>query len=253
MLGQLDEADQEQVELRLLSDPAFCEEFDVVVDEISIRYAAGGFEGDQKDRVERYFLRAPERQNKVRVMSELLHYSAATRGQQPEVSPVSTAVERDSSWFARIRRFWSSQPLTFRFATTVAVLVIVAGMIFLERSRRPTAPNYMALVLTSTDAERGQQDGANAVKSVKLERGIDELRIQLLLPPPQAQPQSYRAEMIPADTSRKLTVVFHDSQSVVVSVPTFQLTPDRYAIRLFAVSVDGREERVGGNYLFRVE
>ena len=139
MLGQLDEADQEQVELRLLSDPAFCEEFDVVVDEISIRYAAGGFEGDQKDRVERYFLRAPERQNKVRVMSELLHYSAATRGQQPEASPVSTAVERDSSWFARMRRFWNSQPLTFRFATTVAVLVIVDGAGLRFRSARRAA------------------------------------------------------------------------------------------------------------------
>ena len=37
-----------------MSDPAFNEEFDSVVDQIAARYAAGQFVGEEKDRVERY-------------------------------------------------------------------------------------------------------------------------------------------------------------------------------------------------------
>jgi methionine-rich copper-binding protein CopC len=142
--------------------------------------------------------------------------------------------------------------MMFRFATTMAVLVIVVGLIFWARSGRPTATSYATLTLTSSDAERGQQTGANPVPSMKLERGVDELRIQLLLPSQPAQANSYRAELIPPGT-QKLTVISHDSQSVTVSVPTAQLKPDRYSIHLFAISADGREERVRGSYLFRVE
>lgn len=250
MLGQLDEADQEKVELRLLSDPAFSEEFDVVVDEISIRYVAGGFEGDEKDRVERYFLRAAERQNKVKVMCELLNQSVVTRGQQAAPSPAPVAAE---GLFARFRRFWNAEPLMFRFAATIAVILVVVGIIFLVRSGRPTPISYATLTLASSNAERGQEPTPNAAPSVKLGREIGALKLQLLLPSLTAQPKSYRGELIPSAPSRQLTVVSQDSRSVVVTVPAADLAPDRYAIRLYAIYQDGHEERVPGSYVFRVE
>lgn len=245
--------------MRLLSDPAFCEEFDIIVDEISIRYVAGGFEGDEKDLVEHYFLAAPERQNKVRIMCELLHHSAITRGEKAPATATadkteSSTIDSDSGWLARLRRFWRNQPLMFRFATTVAALVIVAGLVFLARSGRPTPTNYATLTLTAIDAERGQQVGADAVGSVKLD-GVGDLPVRLLLSPQPTQPKSYRAELIIPGTTQaqNLTVTSHDSNSVTVSVPTAQLKRDRYAIRLFAIAANGQEERVRGSYLFRVE
>jgi len=252
LLGQLDEADEEQVELRLLSDPAFCEEFDVVVDEISIRYVAGGFEGDEKDRVERYFLRAPERQNKVKVMCELMHQSAVTRGEQPAPSPKPVPVG-DDGLFARLRRFWIAEPLMFRFAATMALILIVAGIVFLGRSGRQASVSYATLVLASSNAERGQEPAANQVQSIKLEQGIGELRIQLLLPSQSTPAKGYRAEFLPPYAGKTLTVKSQDSRSVTVAVPAVELTPDRYAIRLFAIYADGREEKVSGSYIFRVE
>ena len=238
------------MELRLLSDPAFCEEFDVVVDEISIRYVAGGFEGDEKDRVERYFLRAPERQNKVKVMCELMHESVVTRGEQPSPKPVPVA---DDGLFARLRRFWIAEPLMFRFAATMALILIVAGIVFLGRSGRQASVSYATLVLASSNAERGQEPAANQVQSIKLEQGIGELRIQLLLPSQATPAKGYRAEFLPPYAAKTLTVKSQDSRSVTVAVPAVELTPDRYAIRLFAIYADGREEKVSGSYIFRVE
>lgn len=255
LLGQLDEADEEQVEVRLLSDPEFSAEFDIVVDEISIRYISGGFEGDDKERVERYFLRAPERQNKVKVLCELLQHAKAVRA-DAEIAEVETpALATDEpGFFARVWRFWNAEPLMLRFGVTVAALVIVAGVVFLMRTGRPASQSFATLTLSSNDAERGQQPVTNVVPSVKLASGINELRLSLLLPAqPAQQPKSYRAEVIPLWASKRVTVVSQDSHSVVVAIPASDLKPDRYAIRLYAVFADGREEWIPGTYDFRVE
>lgn len=231
----------------------------MVVDEIAIRYAAGGFEGDERNRVERYFLRSRERQDKVKVMSELLHHSATTRGKKTAESETPVTItdaagsnNGDSGFFAAVRRFWSAQPSMSRFAVTLATVVIVVGVFFLIRSGRPTTSNFATLTLTRSETERGPSE-ANEIASTKLTSGIDELRIQLLLPAQQTQPKSYRIESIPAAISRRATVVSQDAQSVVLSIPAADLRPDRYGIRLFAVYPDGTEERIPGTYTFRVE
>lgn len=251
LLGQLDEADEEKVELRLLSDPAFNEEFDIVVDEISIRYVAGEFEGKEKERIERYFLRAPKRQDKVKVISELLHHTGTARAKEPVAKEKPADADGGSGFFGRALRFWTAQPLLPRIAVPLAAVVIVVGIAFLMRSGRPTPPNYATLTLNATDPERG--GASDEVKSVRFPPGADELRIQLLVTPQQTEPKTYRAEFIRPMTSRSLTVVSRDAQSVLLTVPTADLKPDRYGIRLFAIHADGREERIPGTYVFRVE
>lgn len=254
LLGQLDEAGEEKVELRLLSDPDFTAEFDIVVDEIIIRYASGGFEGTEKDQVEQYFLRSRDRQDKAQVMCELLHRSATALGEAPVVSEQvapsgdKTREDGDPGFFGAIRNFWS-RPLVPRFALAMVPLVTAAVLVVWVLSKGPATTNFATLTLSASTAERGQP--GDEVKSIKLLPGTNELRIQLLLPAQQAQPKTYRPELIPAAAGRTVTVVSQDAQSVQVSIR--DLKPDRYAIRLFAVQADDRVERVPGSYLFRVE
>ena len=66
LLGRLTDADEEQVELRLLTDPEFAEEYDIVVNEIVDDYVAGKFEGEQAKQVEEYFFKSPERKKKLK-------------------------------------------------------------------------------------------------------------------------------------------------------------------------------------------
>jgi CHAT domain-containing protein len=66
LLGRLNESAEEQLELRLLNDPQFAEEYDIVVDEIVDDYVAGKFAGDDLKRIEEYFFRSPERKRKLK-------------------------------------------------------------------------------------------------------------------------------------------------------------------------------------------
>lgn len=239
------------MELRLLSDRAFYEEFDIIVDEISIRYASGDFEGKEKEQVEQHFLRTPERQNKVRVMSELLHHSATARGETPAVetpaveTPVRVTPAEDRGFFARLGRLLRTRTLIPAWAT-VAMVIIVVGVAFLVS---PDGEKTYTFSLASTQVERASDD-ASDLKPVQIPPGTTEVHIQLLLSPPEAPPGSYRAEFVAP--ARDLRVLSYDARSVVVAVPAANLKPDRYAIRLYAVSPDGREERVPGSYIFRV-
>jgi len=66
LLGQLNEADAEQVELRLLTEPDFAEEYDIVVNELTDDYIAGKFEGEELKQVEEHFFKSSERRNKLK-------------------------------------------------------------------------------------------------------------------------------------------------------------------------------------------
>src|SRR5689334_6338099 len=74
LLGQLGEADEERLELQLLTDPAFGEQFDTIVDEITDQYVNGEFQGEECKRVQRYFLKSPERRAKAQFAAALIDH-----------------------------------------------------------------------------------------------------------------------------------------------------------------------------------
>ena len=66
LLGELEEPEEEKVELRLLMDAEYGEEFDRAVDGVIERYIAGQFKEPQLARVRNYFLKANQRQEQLR-------------------------------------------------------------------------------------------------------------------------------------------------------------------------------------------
>jgi len=71
LLGKLREEDEERVELRLLSDAVYIEEFDILVDELTDRYVAGEVEGAEREQMERHFFASPARREKLRIAAAL--------------------------------------------------------------------------------------------------------------------------------------------------------------------------------------
>ena len=59
------------MEIRLLSDPVYVEEFDVVVNELTDQYVSGAVQGAERDQMERYFFAAPARRQKLRIAAAL--------------------------------------------------------------------------------------------------------------------------------------------------------------------------------------
>lgn len=247
LLGQLQEDDEERLELRLLTDPAFGEEFDTVVDEITDQYVGNQFQGEERKRVEQYFLRSAERQNKVRFACQLLHQAAVERGSEVENVPV---VPEPGLW-ERARLFWNAQALSLRFATIFATFVIIAGLaMLLVPTRNSTSPVYASIALQSSNAERSV--GAE-VTSVKPPPGAAGIRIELALPDEALQAKSYRVNLSGEQGTRDLPVAEQSARSVVVIVPIEDVPRGSYTIRLFGLNPDGNEQRVRGSYFFNVE
>jgi hypothetical protein len=245
LLGQLQENDEERLELRLLTDPAFGEEFDTVVDEITDQYVGNQFQGEERKRVEQYFLRSAERQNKVRFACELLRQAA--EGGEVENVPVPA----EMGWWERARLFWNAQALSVRFATIFATFVILAGLaMLLVPTRNTPAPVYASIALKISNSERSV--GSDVV-SVKPPPGAAGIRIELALPDEAQQARRYRVNVTGEQGSRDVPVAEQNARSVVVIVPAADVPPGSYTIRLFGLNAGGSEQRVRGSYFFNVE
>ena len=66
LLGRLSTDDEERVEMRLLTEPEFAEEFDIAVNDLTDAYVTGEIQGDDRRRAETYFFKSVERQNKLK-------------------------------------------------------------------------------------------------------------------------------------------------------------------------------------------
>lgn len=247
LLGQLQEDAEERLELRLLTDPAFCEEFDTVVDEITDQYVGNQFQGEERRRVEQYFLRSAERQNKVRFACELLRQAELERGGEVENVPVAPV----PGLWERARLFWNAQSLSLRFATIFVTFVILAGLaMLLMPTRNSTAPVYASIALGISNSERSV---GSEVTSVKPPPGATGIRIELALPDEALQAKSYRVSLTGEQGTRDLPVAEQSGRSVVVIVPVQDVPRGSYSIRLFGLNADGNEQRVPGSYFFNVE
>jgi len=244
LLGQLKEKAEARLELRLLTDPGFGDAFDTVVDEITDQYVGNELQGDDRKRVEQYFLRSPERQNKVRFACELLRQAAVERSSKT----VNIPVPPQPGLWARASLFWNRQALSLRFATTFASLIILVGIVMLAIPRNPSSPAYASLPLKISSSDRSV---GPASPSVKLQ-GTAGIRIELTVPDEAPAARSYRVNLKGEQVSRDLPVAEQNARSVVVVVPTAELPPGSYAIRLFAVNADTSEERIPGSYVFNV-
>ena len=237
LLGQLGEADEERLELRLLTDEGFVEEFDTVVDEITDQYVGNELGTEERKRVEQYFLTSKERQQKVQFADELMQRAAAERGvQNPAPAP---------GFFERLRAFWTNQPVFFRTATTMATIVIAVGLVFVLYPRQNPSGTYTAVDLQMSAGDRST---GSEVKPVRLDSAAG-IRIALALPEQWRGAKSYRVELQDEkERLRDLPIAERTPQSLVVTIPANEITQGGYIIRLYA---DG--QRVRGSYHFNVE
>lgn len=244
LLGQLEEAEEERLELRLLTEPSFGDEFDTIVDEITDQYVGNELDAEERERVEEHFLKSAERQQKVEFARELLERASTERGQKRVV------ITNEPGLWERVRAFWNMQSVSMRTAMTIATVVIVAGLGLLLFTPRG-AGTYTSINLTISTSDRA---AGSEVKRVRLEPGTQGLRIELSLPDEVPQGQNYRVEVLDErQQSRNVSVTERTAKSLVVMIPADDLPRGTYIIRLFAINPDGSETRVRGSYFFTVE
>lgn len=238
----MNDADEEKLEQRLLTDAAFAEEFDTAVDDLTDQYLENELEGAERERVEKYFLSTAERQQKLEFASELLRHAALTR------DPNRTTHDKPGLW-KQFLEFWKQKPLV-PLAASAAVLVIVIGIAFVvSRNSQPGKTSYAAFTLTINASDR-----ASGAAPAQLKMPAAGLMLDLTIPEQSRGAKDYRAKLVNADgVARALEIDERKSESVKVAIPSGWLTRGSYAIQLSAVKADGSEERIRGSYLFDIE
>ena len=222
--------------MQLLSDPAFGEEFDTIVDEITDEYLKHELPDDERERVEKHFLRTAERQNKLAFATELLRRAESERGRKVAEKKVRLSL------FEQIAAFFKRP--SFAYATITAVLVIAFGLIYFQM--KPDNSRYLALNLAISPADRAEGPTAEPVK-LPPNTG---LKLTLTIPESARGAKDYVARLAGGSD---LKIAERTEQAVTVTIPAGTLTPGTYAVQLSRIKSDNTTERIPGSYYFTVE
>ena len=77
LLGELSDAEQEEMEVRYFTDDALFEQLLAIEDDLIDRYARGQITASERQRFERHFMKSPARRKRVRFASALLRHIGA--------------------------------------------------------------------------------------------------------------------------------------------------------------------------------
>lgn len=247
LLGQLDEAEQEKIELQLLTDSSFGDEFDTVVDELTDQYVRDELTDDERKRAEKYFLNTPVRQQKLEFAKELLSQADAELHQDAEMATVRPIAQPlPPSLLDQIRAFW--KPSFAHGALAAAVLLVVAGLVFFFLSFGKSS-EYMAVNVPLSSSER-----AESIAPVSAQVAGAGLELNLPIPEQAKDTKDFRLKLVDENgVERDLTIAERTDKTIKVRIPAAWLSRSSYVIHLSIVKPDGSEERVRGGYNFVVE
>ena len=238
LLGQLSDGASEEFEQQVIMDEDLFEELLVAEDEIIDEYLSEKLDGGERTAFEQHFLATTERQEKLRFARALQRYVTVASQQDRKTSHFIPVPRRDLTFVWRVAAAVAS----------VAILIAAYWFIFPGSSSPKT---FATITLDTSAASRGE---GTEVRKIQLPLNADALKIVLKLPERRPPAASYRVEFENVIGEQKSPEqVVPDTQSVTVVVRAAELKPGQYSLKLFAVSVNGGEQRIAGNYFFTVE
>jgi methionine-rich copper-binding protein CopC len=261
LLGELSEEEAERFEDECFAGENWPGQLNLAEEDLIDEYLRGALTPERRRRFEENYLTTDARVERVRMAAALLRHvdshaaSANAAGVQSAAATEATVAappekHKRESWFGAL---WGGRALVPRAAMSFALLlIVVAGTFILYRRIAPrNNPTFVMVALTPTSAERGA--GAEPTK-VKLPADAGSLRVALALPEGATTSARYRVELDDGEgKTESLEAEGQEARSVSVVIPAALLARGTYALRLFAVTAEGVEQRVKGSYLFSVE
>jgi hypothetical protein len=238
LLGEFSDGDRETLEQEILINEDLFEEILIAEEELADEYVAGTLDQEERADFEKHFLATPDRQQNLRFAQALNRYITTEENRASIAGPVSPG-------------FWTTQTWVRRAAGVVAIIAVAVAALWFLLPRSQTPRTFAALTLTISPNTR--EAGAQSTL-VPFPRNVDALKISLLLPNPRPPAVRYRAELLSDNGgSKSLETAGQDGQSVLLVIPSAELSRGRYAINLFAIQADGTAQRINGSYYFTVD
>jgi hypothetical protein len=248
LLEELPQEELEQFEDECFAQESWPAELNLAEQDLMDAYLRGELTQERRQRFEQNYLTTEARQERILIAAALLrHVDEHTAAAQAIIA----AQPVEQTWGERLRAFWSSQSWALRAVVAFAVVVIIAGVVWLSIPGTRSPQTFATLTLTSSSSNRAE--GVQAEK-VKLPLKADALRISLKLPEQLPPAASYRVAL--ENYHRKLEslmIAGQDAQSVSVVIPAAQLARGQYALKLYVTKADNTEQRIPGSYFFVVE
>lgn len=234
LLGHLSDEEQEKIEERLMTEDDLFDELEISKGELIEEYCAGELSHEDHHWFEQ-------------------HYLASADGKQTHAVAVAlNAVKcpipapRKLTWFERLQDFLKAHRWAMAAATSAAVLTIVAALFIF----RPKPATSYAFTLNSTLTQRSPGDARYF--RVLLNPDLGELRVTLQIPEHVTRGTDYRVELDDRREAKSFKPASHDEKSVVVVIPAAAVREGLYALRLYVIKSDGRDQLIPGEYLFEL-
>jgi len=238
LLGRLSDEEEEKLEERLMVDDELFEELEISKGEIVEEYSAGELSQSDRQSFEERYLASPEGRERFTFSVALDRLGQ----RKPAVAPVP--MPRHTGLFDRIRAYFNWQRLAFAAGSAALVLTLATALIV----RRP--PVFVSVDLTSNVANRSP--GARQYHRLTIPANADEVRFALQLPQSATPRAGYVVELDNQTDVTTFTPVSQSGNSILVAIPTNQLPPGIYSLRLQARLADGTSQPEPWEYYFQV-
>lgn len=250
LLGELPDEESERFEEECFAAEEWPAEVGLAEEDLIDAYLRSELSDQRRRLFEQNYLTTEERRRRVAMAAGLLRHVDSLAAEK-DVAPARRS-PAEPNWAARFVAFWGGHGWVMRAGLAVGVVALVAGTVWVLRSRTVSPRSFATLTLSVSADSRAE--GARAAR-LRLPADADTLRIRLRLPDPSdAQAAGHRIELIDeGGAARPLDAGGRDEESVTVDIPAAQLARGQYALRLLAVGRDGTERRIAGLYYFIIE
>jgi hypothetical protein len=287
LLHELEEAEQDRLEERFLTDKEFGRRLEIAQADLIDDYVAGVMSEGESERFRTHYLTTPARLQKLKFAMALDRYvteaTDATEAVTGEASATkaAAAVTAEPGLFEKVLAFFRARPLKAAFSVFGAVLVLGVAVLILfglsdfrawrgynlrqELTRVNHMPEADSVPLSklsqgsastpvlslTTDLARGDAEP----QTVEVTSGVKLIRLLLEVAP---GPYDHFRAVLQTATGDELAAVENlkarsedDAQFVVVNVPPGFFDRGDFRVRLFGIDRGGRAVDLGP-YQFRV-
>lgn len=254
LLGALDEAQQVQVEERLLSENGFEEKLSAAQDALIDDYVFDALSHSEREKFEKNFVFDREREHKLR-FAQTLEVYVDEHYEQPRVADDDS--RHSASWWQNALQFLRShRALTATSAFGLLLLILISVQVWRSYRPRPSAqrehierqiaelnrPNQTIPALPSTELTLQptilRESGGLTRVTLTEESKLLTLKLSL----PEARQESYRALVLTVEGNELFAVNGLKSEVdegvgiVRLKIPAEFLAPDDYQIQLWGMA-----------------
>lgn len=253
LLGTIEVANQEQLELRLLADADFQEELSIAENEIVHAYLTGQLTAQERKLFEKHFLSTPERRQKLRFFANLIE---SIDSLPKPLSEAHLPRPRGRSLPAFLH--WENPFLKLSFAAVVLVLVVGGAWMFVQdrgASSTGGVRSQLATYTVTLSSGRQRDVGAAQTTRVNIPGGVE--MVDFRLPAATGDYRSLRAVLLTDGSVEKFRTdeleveTGGEAGMLRLGIPSSTLTRGDYELKLYGLSPPQDEEEIAV-YYFRV-